>query len=496
MSNSWNQIDLNEYLNDSDLSLIRINGVWTLVSNNLEEEGLTVEIPLEDLFNNPVMPVVYLDPDTGRIPEAFIPTITLGSTYYIHKLLEITDPTKYRDSNDNFVSGITPIKGDVVILIDTTGGASFRLMQNDFTSIGSWAELVARFALWSNVRNKPPVFPPDKHDHPEYPEMELDGNGQYKIPTKYLGAISIGNIIYCNSVNNLPLSSISGTFAFTKQDGIFGFISDGISIPEWHKITLPGSGVFSINGQVGIVSLNYQDVQAASESHTHDIRKINSLNEYELDSIFYPFGIQFKYKTNPKTSKEALSLIINDNEEQDFLVYQDDLDNEISSLQSQIDGIESNISGYVQDQLDGLQSQITGMHNTLDSITTLLNTLAANNDGSFFRVITITARFIGTVPGWGAESIFIWIGGSPFEVRDPLTDKLCHVLWISSTSGLGQALGADHEPAAGSSDMVEINDDDRTVTYSMNYGNNMASPPYDVNETHSTERLMLLRLAE
>lgn len=261
---TWSDEGNGEFVNSTGFRITRNGTLTMLISDDLELEDIIFEIPLEDIFNNPYVPVVFLDPDTGKIPQDMLPSIVLGNTYYVNSFLELTDPTKYRDHNGVLVGSPSVIRGDVVVVLGTSGGASFRLMGTDFSNIRSWAELVSRFANWSDIQAKPAEFPPEDHEHDFYPKMVMDSAGKYMIPSKFIPSIPLGKIITPLDETDLPVFETIGCWAMCQNGRIFVYNY------RWIEIHFPTAGVRTVNGQSGVVNLDPEDIGAAEEDHTHE----------------------------------------------------------------------------------------------------------------------------------------------------------------------------------------------------------------------------------
>ncbi|MDX1958357.1 MAG: hypothetical protein SFU98_07275, partial [Leptospiraceae bacterium] len=140
---SWDgDIDSGELENETGLYLSVVNNVVYLIH---EESDLS--IPLVDLFQNPFKPVALLDPETGKILPSQMPSIVLGQTFVV-------------DTKDQMLELSSAVKGAVAIIKGIPGGASYRLLGDNYYNIDHWQQLLSRFQNWSEVLNKPETFPP------------------------------------------------------------------------------------------------------------------------------------------------------------------------------------------------------------------------------------------------------------------------------------------------------------------------------------------------
>lgn len=67
-------------------------------------------------------------------------------------------------------------KGDLAIRQEIQGGATYRLVGNDYSILAHWTELRAKYIQWSEILNKPTTFPVDAHNHDGlYPKIGVNG---------------------------------------------------------------------------------------------------------------------------------------------------------------------------------------------------------------------------------------------------------------------------------------------------------------------------------
>jgi len=250
---AWVRVSTNVYSNDTGYILELTPDGWVLYHEEIPEAYL----PLNDLATNPIMPFVALDA-TGKIPPEFISSLLIANTVFADSEAEMLALT---------TSDVQ--KGDVCIRRDVPGGASFRLMGDDPHNISHWAELLARFVNWNDIRSKPTEYPPEDHEHDDrYPALR-DG----KILARYLPVIRLGSRFVATSEDAmLNLPATNGDVC-SRRDIHKTFILTGLAdhLDDWVEIETPDSGVMSVNGQMGDVFLSPEDIGASPENHTHPI---------------------------------------------------------------------------------------------------------------------------------------------------------------------------------------------------------------------------------
>jgi hypothetical protein len=250
--------------------LSRTDDGWLYGHYATEEEGIDANILIHDLLDNPIAKAVFIDVNTGKIPVDLLPSLLLGNTVQVNGIAEML--------------ALTPSQvqvGDVCVVREIPGGASFRLTLPNIASRSSWIELVARYVNWNDIQNKPEFDPPyfagevqkipsSKHNHDDiYPRL----NNRDKIPTEYIEAVPVGNRFRVEDLSDLyDLSAQRGDVASVKETGkryqLFGRVDDPNA---WIELEDPEGLVASVNGKMGNVYLDHTDVGAAEENHTHPI---------------------------------------------------------------------------------------------------------------------------------------------------------------------------------------------------------------------------------
>lgn len=253
---SWTPQSPNVFANETGYVLELTPDGWVLYHEDFPE-GI---LPLSDLAQNPIMPFVALDA-TGKIPPEFISSLLIANTVFA-------------DSEAQMLAFTTADvqKGDVCIRRDIPGGASFRLMGDDPHNITHWAELLARFVNWNDIRNKPTEYPPEDHTHDErYPRMNAG-----KILPQFLPVITLGSRFVANSETEmLNLPATKGDVC-SRRDLSKTFLLAGLAdrVSDWIEILTPDSGVASVNGQIGDVFLTPANIGASQIGHTHPLPDI------------------------------------------------------------------------------------------------------------------------------------------------------------------------------------------------------------------------------
>ncbi|MDX1960138.1 MAG: hypothetical protein SFU98_16335, partial [Leptospiraceae bacterium] len=220
-------------------------------------------IPLVDLFQNPFKPVALLDPETGKILPSQMPSIVLGQTFIV-------------DTKQQMLELSTAVKGAVAIIRGIPGGASYRLLGDNYYNIDHWQQLLSRFQNWSEVLNKPETFPPSEHDHDEkYPRL-IEG----KIQASVIPSFATGQRFAVSNFDemlNLPANGgdICRVKSFNEQTGERKFLTYILygrpyNLDDWVLLEPPEGSVSSVNGKTGDVYLTASDVEAAAEDHVHE----------------------------------------------------------------------------------------------------------------------------------------------------------------------------------------------------------------------------------
>ncbi|TGK25380.1 hypothetical protein [Leptospira stimsonii] len=177
---SWAQIEPGLWSNDSGWLLEFIPGVGPYAySEELEDEIPNTGLPLQDLFNNPFIPLVTVDPDTGKIPVSLMPPLAITDVYLVNTQGEML--------------ALIAEKGDVAIRSDLPGAPSFILAGNDPTFLGNWKEITVRYISWDHIQNLPTAFPPTAHSHDSqyYTKLEIDLALSGKVSTGLISPLNI-----------------------------------------------------------------------------------------------------------------------------------------------------------------------------------------------------------------------------------------------------------------------------------------------------------------
>jgi hypothetical protein len=285
----WINTGSGVYSNDTGLTLTEQDGQGVLTIDELEDEGLEVEIPLIDLFENPFTKIATLDAN-GKLSPDTIPSIVIGDTFYANSDAEMTA-----------LSGAQ--KGDVCIRLDIAGGASYRLMGNNYANLYDWAELRSRYIFWNDVRQKPLEFPPEDHEHTEYPKIGANG----KIPASVIPFVNFFGSRYVRNSESamLALSATPGDVCIRSDEnklyllmGLPNYLSSWVYIPS--PMAKVESIIMKGIDNIGYVEITPEAIGAALETHTHDYP--DSLKEIEDNSI-----LQFRFIS----ANEELQFYIN-----------------------------------------------------------------------------------------------------------------------------------------------------------------------------------------
>lgn len=284
----WIESGSGVYSNDTGLTLSEQDGQGVLTIDELEDEGLEVEIPLIDIFDNPFTKIATLDAN-GKLSPDTIPSIVIGDTFYANSDAEMTA-----------LSGAQ--KGDVCIRLDIAGGASYRLMGNNYANLQDWAELRSRYIFWNDVREKPLEFPPTEHEHTEYPKIGANG----KIPTSVIPFVNFFGSRYVRDSESamLALGATPGDICIRSDENKL-YLLMGLPnyLGSWVYIPSPMAKVESIImkgiDNIGFVEITPEAIGAALETHTHDYP--DALRDVYNSIIRFVFN----------TSNEELHLYVN-----------------------------------------------------------------------------------------------------------------------------------------------------------------------------------------
>ncbi|EMJ37999.1 hypothetical protein LEP1GSC079_1838 [Leptospira interrogans str. FPW1039] len=148
----WLQVETDRYENGSGWILER-DGIygWILYNEDIEDEFQNSFIVLSDLFTNPGLSVITLDPESGKIPTQYIPALAINDTFTV--------------SSQAAMLSLSAQRGDIAVRTDIPGPGMFILSGDDPTFLPNWIPLTTRFSDWSTIQNKPATFPSDSHDH-------------------------------------------------------------------------------------------------------------------------------------------------------------------------------------------------------------------------------------------------------------------------------------------------------------------------------------------
>lgn len=247
--------------NETGFFLAILDGVPSLICATIEDDFI---LPLVDLFHNPVMPVALLDPATGKLLPSQYPPGILGKTFEVNTI-------------DEMILLSEAIKGDVAIVKGIPGGASYRLMGDNYNNPEHWQQLLSRFQNWNEILNKPKKFPPTPHEHiGEYAPLV---NG--KIPADYLSAFPIGRRYIAQTLDQMTgITATPGDICRVKEKGTYILFGSPYNIDDWIRLIPPEGSVSSVQGQTEDVWLEASDIGAANEGHLHN--SIQDVNENEI----------------------------------------------------------------------------------------------------------------------------------------------------------------------------------------------------------------------
>ncbi|EQA61735.1 hypothetical protein [Leptospira alexanderi] len=159
----WSEIEPGQWSSDSGLLLENRPGVGPYIySEELEDEIPDSGMPLVDLFKNPLLSVVTVDPDTGKLPVSLMPSIAITDLFIVNSQAAMLSLSAQR--------------GDIAVRTDIPGPGMFILSGDDPTFLPNWIPITAQFPDWNHIQNKPASFPPTSHDHDSryYTKSETD----------------------------------------------------------------------------------------------------------------------------------------------------------------------------------------------------------------------------------------------------------------------------------------------------------------------------------
>ncbi|EMN40618.1 hypothetical protein [Leptospira interrogans] len=159
----WLQVETDRYENGSGWILER-DGMfgWILYNEDIEDEFQNSFIVLSDLFTNPGLSVITLDPTTGKIPTEYIPALAINDTFTV--------------SSQVGMLSLNAQRGDIAIRTEIPGPGMFILSGDDAGYLPNWIPITTQFPDWNNIRNKPTEYPSVPHDHDSryYTKSETD----------------------------------------------------------------------------------------------------------------------------------------------------------------------------------------------------------------------------------------------------------------------------------------------------------------------------------
>ncbi|UOG28960.1 hypothetical protein [Leptospira noguchii] len=159
----WLQVETDRYENGSGWILER-DGMfgWIIYNEEIEDEFPDTFIVLSDLFTNPGLSVITLDPESGKIPTQYIPALAINDTFTVNSQAAMLSLNAQR--------------GDIAIRTDIPGPGMFILSGDDPTFLPNWIPLTTRYSDWSTIQNKPTEYPSVAHDHDSryYTKFETD----------------------------------------------------------------------------------------------------------------------------------------------------------------------------------------------------------------------------------------------------------------------------------------------------------------------------------
>ncbi|EQA71716.1 phage tail protein [Leptospira noguchii] len=177
---AWSETEPGQWSSDSGLLLENRPGIGPYVySEELEDEIPDSGLPLADFFKNPLLSVVTVDPDTGKLPVSLMPPIAITDLFPVNSQAEML--------------GLSAQKGDLAIRNDLPGAPAFILTGDDSTYLGNWKEITVRYISWNHIQGVPSQFPPADHNHNllYYLKSEIDSALSQKRNTGNIPAIEI-----------------------------------------------------------------------------------------------------------------------------------------------------------------------------------------------------------------------------------------------------------------------------------------------------------------
>ncbi|MFA4795293.1 phage tail protein [Leptospira kirschneri] len=162
---AWIQLETDKFENGSGWILEK-DGMfgWILYHEDIEDEFPDTFIVLADLFNNPGLGVITLDPATNKIPVDKMPPVAINEVFVV--------------SSQGAMLASNTQRGDMVLRTDIPGPAMFILSGDDPTYLPNWIQVTTQFPDWSIIQNKPTSFPPTAHNHDAsyYTKTQIDSS--------------------------------------------------------------------------------------------------------------------------------------------------------------------------------------------------------------------------------------------------------------------------------------------------------------------------------
>ena len=270
---SWIEDSSGVYVNDTGLTLSEGDGGdGILTIDELDEDGYEIEIPIRDLFDNPFVKIPTLDAN-GQISADQIPSIVIGDTFFVN-------------SESEMLALSSAQKGDLAIRQEIQGGATYRLVGNDYSILAHWTELRAKYIQWSEILNKPTTFPVDAHNHDGlYPKIGVNG----KISAGVIPFVNFFGDRYVRDSESemLGLLASSGDVCIRRDEnklylcmGLPSLLSSWVYVPS--PIAKIDSIIMDGTVYVGHVEITPESIKAANEIHEHNYIKAESGEEIRV----------------------------------------------------------------------------------------------------------------------------------------------------------------------------------------------------------------------
>lgn len=160
---SWIQVETGRYENGSGWILENDPTFsWIMYNEEMEDEFPDTFLVLADLFTNPGLSVITLDPVTGKLPTQYLPALAINDTFIV--------------SSQATMLSLSAERGDIAVRTDLPGPGMFILAGDDPAFLPNWIPLTTTYPDWNNIQNKPAAFPTVNHDHDSryYTKFEID----------------------------------------------------------------------------------------------------------------------------------------------------------------------------------------------------------------------------------------------------------------------------------------------------------------------------------